>query len=513
MLLSTSKIVLHGWSPRVGSDDEVYVPSGEIPLIATLTPSDLSRCPLRRSQPVPSEAPPHTATHPPNQLTQPANSPPVVLTHRLPMAPSSGRRAQRNRSRDPSWIPRPRNAFIIFRCDYSREHTAQGSQDPDEQTLSKTLSKRAADAWRLLPDSEKDRYKLLAEREREEHAQMYPHYRFRPMRRHTSLNKRHGPERLSINGNTLEFAIKLPVPSPMPHTGHPQDDTVAALPSSSTPFRADKGVQPTARPRSASVPHKDILSFPPVVPSLGRDRRSYSLIDGIVIAREPSDCVAQIPHPPPCPTLDAPETFVAAGLYSTDLSSIYTNCTGKQGEARALWQAAQPGRELIVNSPHSSHDVPVPVKLPLKGQEDHTQLATPLNDVGRWNGNFPSSSPSAEARGFVSSSGYAASSSSQGSSLSPPPLSASTSSDSSGQGKDITICDVMPTIPEQSVCVPTDAATNTGHSLGNPDTFGGFSVCTGPSSYEEMERDQALEAYAIGLQNCDMFPPAMSMFE
>ncbi|KIK94590.1 hypothetical protein PAXRUDRAFT_47613, partial [Paxillus rubicundulus Ve08.2h10] len=99
------------------------------------------------------------------------------------MAPSSDRRAQRNRSRDPSWIPRPRNAFIIFRCEYSREHTqsAQGQErDKFTNPTAKSLSKRAAEAWKQISGAEKDRYKLLAEREREEHARLYPSYRFRP---------------------------------------------------------------------------------------------------------------------------------------------------------------------------------------------------------------------------------------------------------------------------------------------------------------------------------------------
>lgn len=111
------------------------------------------------------------------------------ITHQ-PVAPSSDRRAQRNRSRDPSWIPRPRNAFIIFRCEYSREHS-QAAQDGDGESelpnpTAKTLSKRSAEAWRQLTASEKERYKVLAEKEREEHARLYPHYRFRPMRRQVS---------------------------------------------------------------------------------------------------------------------------------------------------------------------------------------------------------------------------------------------------------------------------------------------------------------------------------------
>ena len=149
--------VLRGWSPPVEDDYDVHVP---------------------------------------DQMYLPKHSlaSTSCITHQ-PMAPSSDRRAQRNRSRDPSWIPRPRNAFIIFRCEYSREHS-QAAQDGDEASgvqnpTAKTLSKRAAEAWKQLPSSDKERYKGLAEKEREEHARLYPHYRFRPMRRQVSgLRKR-----------------------------------------------------------------------------------------------------------------------------------------------------------------------------------------------------------------------------------------------------------------------------------------------------------------------------------
>ncbi|EGN96307.1 hypothetical protein SERLA73DRAFT_141654 [Serpula lacrymans var. lacrymans S7.3] len=119
------------------------------------------------------------------------------------MAPSSDRRAQRNRTRDPAWVPRPRNAFIIFRCEYSRDHQQSNQdvkQDEDSESRSptaKTLSKRAAEAWKLLTASQKTRYKELADQEREEHARRHPNYRFRPMRRQNLSKSRqrcYGPQ-------------------------------------------------------------------------------------------------------------------------------------------------------------------------------------------------------------------------------------------------------------------------------------------------------------------------------
>ncbi|KAA1477712.1 hypothetical protein DENSPDRAFT_787067, partial [Dentipellis sp. KUC8613] len=93
--------------------------------------------------------------------------------------------------RDPSWVPRPRNAFIIFRCDYAREHArdvvvaSPSSSIPSD----KTLSKRAAEAWKRLPAEQKEEYKGRAEQEKDEHARQNPHYRFKPMRRPTSSSR------------------------------------------------------------------------------------------------------------------------------------------------------------------------------------------------------------------------------------------------------------------------------------------------------------------------------------
>ncbi|KAH9842501.1 uncharacterized protein C8Q71DRAFT_853049 [Rhodofomes roseus] len=93
---------------------------------------------------------------------------------------TSERRAQRNRERDPSWVPRPPNAFIIFRVEYSRKH-AQANRDR-APTPEKTLSKRAAEAWKALSAQEKAPYKQRAEQERLDHAERHPHYRYKPRR-------------------------------------------------------------------------------------------------------------------------------------------------------------------------------------------------------------------------------------------------------------------------------------------------------------------------------------------
>lgn len=101
-----------------------------------------------------------------------------------PSLSSSDRRAIRNRMRDPDWVPRPRNAFIIFRCEYSRKHARDPGDPSDKSSRSdKTLSKRAGEEWRRLSAAEREHYKMLAEQEKAAHAVQNPDYRFKPVRR------------------------------------------------------------------------------------------------------------------------------------------------------------------------------------------------------------------------------------------------------------------------------------------------------------------------------------------
>ncbi|KAG6375875.1 hypothetical protein JVT61DRAFT_2740 [Boletus reticuloceps] len=182
----TANDAIHGWSPAGDDDVEVNVSQDMYFMaISPIASSSLVLSPI---------CPPLNTTLPKTRCPQSQSTTlaPLMDVTRTAIAPSSDRRAQRNRNRDPSWIPRPRNAFIIFRCEYSREH-AQGAQesqnDQDSNNASvKTLSKRAADAWKQLPPSEKERYKILADKEREEHARLHPHYRFRPMKRQVSVS-------------------------------------------------------------------------------------------------------------------------------------------------------------------------------------------------------------------------------------------------------------------------------------------------------------------------------------
>ncbi|CEL05326.1 hypothetical protein ASPCAL06444 [Aspergillus calidoustus] len=74
-------------------------------------------------------------------------------------------------------IPRPRNAFILYRQHYQAAVVAQnpGLANPE-------ISKIIGEQWRKLPQATKDEWKNLAEEEKARHQQQYPEYRYQPRR-------------------------------------------------------------------------------------------------------------------------------------------------------------------------------------------------------------------------------------------------------------------------------------------------------------------------------------------
>ncbi|CAG8016834.1 unnamed protein product [Penicillium olsonii] len=74
-------------------------------------------------------------------------------------------------------IPRPRNAFILYRQHYQAMVVAHnpGLANPE-------ISKIIGEQWRSLPDDDKSKWKALAEEEKARHQQQYPDYRYQPRR-------------------------------------------------------------------------------------------------------------------------------------------------------------------------------------------------------------------------------------------------------------------------------------------------------------------------------------------
>ncbi|KAJ7764836.1 high mobility group box domain-containing protein, partial [Mycena metata] len=63
-------------------------------------------------------------------------------------------------------IPRPRNAFILFRCDYVR----QKQKDHDQNDISRVVG----NMWRNMTDEQRAPWVFMADAEHRKHAVLYP---------------------------------------------------------------------------------------------------------------------------------------------------------------------------------------------------------------------------------------------------------------------------------------------------------------------------------------------------
>ncbi|KAI0878591.1 hypothetical protein GGS24DRAFT_496845 [Hypoxylon argillaceum] len=141
-------------------------------------------------------------------------------------------------------VPRPRNAFILYRQAWQGHFAAQhpGLANPE-------ISKLIGEKWREQPDSVKNEWKQLAEEEKVRHQRQYPGYRYQPRRG-------------GKNGSGRPTSSSGETPGRCPKCGGryiatPRTPTtpfnVASPPSSKLP----PGMQPymaAERPRHGSIP-------------------------------------------------------------------------------------------------------------------------------------------------------------------------------------------------------------------------------------------------------------------
>jgi len=78
-------------------------------------------------------------------------------------------------------IPRPRNAFIIFRTQFSSRYRT--SRDVKRGTANAHISKAAGETWQSLGVEGQAKYKRQAEREKAEHRKQYPDYSYTPIKK------------------------------------------------------------------------------------------------------------------------------------------------------------------------------------------------------------------------------------------------------------------------------------------------------------------------------------------
>ncbi|KAG2142415.1 hypothetical protein DEU56DRAFT_754750 [Suillus clintonianus] len=112
-----------------------------------------------------------------NAWDTPASASPVEFADSLdcPTTQTTDR-VSHGKKRDASYIPRPPNAFILFRSSFIRSQQVPEKVEGNHSTLSKIIGKY----WKTLPREEREIWEAKALVAQAEHRKRYPDWRFRP---------------------------------------------------------------------------------------------------------------------------------------------------------------------------------------------------------------------------------------------------------------------------------------------------------------------------------------------
>ncbi|KAI5823695.1 hypothetical protein K523DRAFT_403464 [Schizophyllum commune Tattone D] len=146
---------------------------------------------------------------PPPTLILGSNEVSEAQDYRAPPATASASNitSQRTNNATKNRIPRPANAFILFRADFTKNHTL-----PDGTERSNgTLSKIASSEWKNLSPEGRGFWYRRADEAKIAHQAKYPEYKFRPVSRKSTERK---PKELVAARNDSEKASAAPKEGP-----------------------------------------------------------------------------------------------------------------------------------------------------------------------------------------------------------------------------------------------------------------------------------------------------------
>jgi hypothetical protein len=169
----------------------------------------------------------------------------------LPAPAPSRRRVPPGKRRSLGYIPRPPNAFMLFRADFVRQKHVPGSIETNHGSLSKIIG----NCWKSLPLEEKRVWEVKAKHAKAEHKARYPEYRFRPVHNKNKDRKKDKPTPSLADERRCEEVAQLLL------EGKKGDELAAAVRSlDSKRDDVDGGVPPLPQHpiyghrRSSSVP-------------------------------------------------------------------------------------------------------------------------------------------------------------------------------------------------------------------------------------------------------------------
>lgn len=195
--------------------------------------------------------PPYLLLPRPLELPEPSATA-LTSTKPLPQPGSSGI-AQPKPTRlanGRSHVPRPRNPFILFRCDLVHQRKMLPRSDLDDTNISRI----AGDLWRGMTATQKKPWVELAAQEKERHTLLYPDYKYAPTHG-GSKSKKAKNDNASMEDRPPRQVSRMGAASPSDH--------------SKTRRQADRPrpyPQPIPRRRSSSCPPVGAVPVPPPSP-------------------------------------------------------------------------------------------------------------------------------------------------------------------------------------------------------------------------------------------------------
>lgn len=142
--------------------------------------------------------------------------------------------ASHNRKRPKDHVPRPPNAFLIYRSHFLRKQLIPRHVETKQQNLSRIIG----ECWRRLPAEKKEEWHAQARAVEAAHAMKHPNYVYRPVRRE-NVPKRRQKESEEDNRRHCEELRKAFLPETME-----QPPTETTVPPRKRKSRAKKKVEP-----------------------------------------------------------------------------------------------------------------------------------------------------------------------------------------------------------------------------------------------------------------------------
>ncbi|VDB85533.1 unnamed protein product [Peniophora sp. CBMAI 1063] len=220
------------------------------------------------------------------------------------VADGKKKRVRKSRKQSEGHIPRPANAFMLFRAEFVRRKHVPGSIEQNHNNLSKIIGS----TWKNLPEEERQVWMRMAAAEVEKHKKLYPDYKYQPKHKPRNAPGASAPKKArkgkngkepeadeeeryeklgsllakGITGEELEAALKN---SPdreeewtdaydddSPATRHPSPMPAFSHAPSPAPSDADavqlNHVHGAWMRRSSSVPLPGTFPFPTAIPNL-----------------------------------------------------------------------------------------------------------------------------------------------------------------------------------------------------------------------------------------------------